>query len=535
MGAFAFVLVVLVSTMFPMRAVAAGEAAPRAHVCVCDATGDFAKLPYAAIPNPGLGASALHPVSVWMRVDAKNLPPGGRGAIVFPIGASSATIYIKARNGTYLPERPQRTYAIVNAIQAPIYVHVALSRPNMPYVSRIDVARRAEEAIVAWSQFFVGFFIAIGAFNLLIFAVLRDRPFLWYAGIMASILGVLLYSTPIFRAQLAEAGPFTIPFLRVVAVVAYFSCIVFFTRSFLETRRALPLIDRGLVILLPINVVVIVLNIGFDWPVTNFFDAVARNTLLVLILVAGVTKYRQGDVTARFYIVAFVGAALGITVNNLTFANPARLSTQWMIFSLEFGVAWEAIFLAAALADRTHAVALENRYLSLEKTHAEHLANVDGLTGIANRRSFDRHLQREWQLSALTGIGVALLMVDVDRFKDFNDLYGHLAGDEVLAKVARIGETCCRRDGDLFARYGGEEFAGILPGATVAEATAIAERLRSSIEEFPFGSGTGKHLTISVGVSVAASADCTLAHFIEQADAALYEAKETGRNRVCIF
>jgi len=166
----------------------------------------------------------------------------------------------------------------------------------------------------------------------------------------------------------------------------------------------------------------------------------------------------------------------------------------------------------------------------------EHLANLDGLTQIANRRSFDRAMEREWKrLRRETGV-LSLIICDVDDFKAFNDTYGHQAGDNCLRRIAHVLNSKIKRPADLAARYGGEEFAVILPNTSAEGAFHQAESFRGAIETLFIphaGSSTGDYVTVSFGVSTFVPGDdATPEDLIAKADAALYTAKESGRNRV---
>jgi len=165
------------------------------------------------------------------------------------------------------------------------------------------------------------------------------------------------------------------------------------------------------------------------------------------------------------------------------------------------------------------------------------LSQTDGLTGLANRREFDRRLHEEWQRAQRRGLPLALLMVDVDHFKHYNDRYGHPAGDDCLRRIARLLQGCARRSGDLVARYGGEEFALLLPGADAAEAQAVAQLCIDAVDAaaLPHGdSPVAGHVTLSVGVAsgLITPAMVEPAELVQQADAALYRAKQAGRHRV---
>lgn len=163
------------------------------------------------------------------------------------------------------------------------------------------------------------------------------------------------------------------------------------------------------------------------------------------------------------------------------------------------------------------------------------LANHDGLTGIANRRTFDETLKVEWRRTMRDLQPLSVLMVDVDRFKDFNDSYGHLAGDECLKKVAATMAAQMQRASDVVARYGGEEFAVILPNSSTEGAATVAERVRSAVEKLkiPFANSELGHVTVSIGAgSVMPSMLVDSWQLVSTADAALYRAKSAGRNRV---
>ena len=165
------------------------------------------------------------------------------------------------------------------------------------------------------------------------------------------------------------------------------------------------------------------------------------------------------------------------------------------------------------------------------------LSTTDALTGIANRRCFDETLTREWRRAARSGELLALLLLDVDVFKLYNDCYGHQAGDECLRQVAQLMAGAVHRSSDLVARYGGEEFVIIAPMADAAAALRMAQGicLRFAELALPHQQSPFDHVTVSIGVAaVVPRADQTAAVLIEAADLALYQAKTTGRNRAVL-
>jgi diguanylate cyclase (GGDEF)-like protein len=181
--------------------------------------------------------------------------------------------------------------------------------------------------------------------------------------------------------------------------------------------------------------------------------------------------------------------------------------------------------------------------LALSKHAAERAATekmselvlTDPLTGLANRRHFDQALASEWDRAARERHPLALLMIDIDHFKAFNDTRGHAAGDECLKAVARALRGHCARPGDLVCRWGGEEFAVVLPGTGASGAAHLARELVEVIRNLGLDHGkpgVSPCITISAGSAAAAPSDeGSVAALVERADAALYAAKRAGRNR----
>lgn len=166
------------------------------------------------------------------------------------------------------------------------------------------------------------------------------------------------------------------------------------------------------------------------------------------------------------------------------------------------------------------------------------LSRVDGLTGLYNRRHFQEHLQGVWARAGFEGRQMAILMLDVDHFKKFNDRYGHPAGDACLREVAEVLQHHLKRPADFVARYGGEEFIALLPQSDQAYAAGVAERVRQAVEALQRrheGSSTARVLTVSLGVACGrASTTQSPEQLISLADQALYQAKREGRNRVAL-
>lgn len=158
------------------------------------------------------------------------------------------------------------------------------------------------------------------------------------------------------------------------------------------------------------------------------------------------------------------------------------------------------------------------------------LAYKDGLTGIYNRRYFDHSLERQSSLSVRNNAPLALLMIDIDFFKRYNDTLGHLAGDDALRGVAELLQSCCNRPTDLAARYGGEEFAVLLPDTTKDGAVMIAKNILTEMKaaNIPHPDSERPYLTVSIGIAVSTDGETT--SLLDLADKQLYLAKKLGRN-----
>ena len=182
---------------------------------------------------------------------------------------------------------------------------------------------------------------------------------------------------------------------------------------------------------------------------------------------------------------------------------------------------------------------------SLDRTTV--LASLDGLTNVANRRTLDSHLEEQWRLATRGQTSLALLMIDADHFKEFNDCFGHQAGDECLRSIAMTLRAQVTRPGDLVARFGGEEFAILLPGTPLEGARHVGEAIRAAIADLSIAhpesaqlandasTSQARHVTVSIGcAALVPRIDTQFRQLVELADQALYLAKRGGRNRVCV-
>jgi len=233
----------------------------------------------------------------------------------------------------------------------------------------------------------------------------------------------------------------------------------------------------------------------------------------------------EQKVYERTIALSDMNAALEKEINEHQMANKALRASRDALISSE-----------EQLKHYSNQLAVTNKDLLLLNEDLRRIALSDGLTGIANRRYFDDFLEREWQRAKREKSSLALVMVDIDFFKAYNDTYGHIAGDDCLKMIARLLEAMPKRGIDIVARYGGEELAIVLPATDEQGAKIVAEKVRAGVENLGIEhkkSSISKNVTVSVGVAVMVPEQDAMAPcLIAAADQALYLAKEQGRNQV---
>ncbi|HFK6575437.1 TPA: GGDEF domain-containing protein [Klebsiella pneumoniae] len=334
------------------------------------------------------------------------------------------------------------------------------------------------------------------------------------------------------------------------ALMIFFRNLIFtyFEKRLLTHRAVIPYIEAALIAVIIISAILVIialtprlaqgrytlniitgllLALSLCWSLSNycfifFWTLPFAWPLLVILMTTGLTAlYHHWPGITAFMLPLWVTALLaGIQLHYHT--------------EIRFLILW-AIFTAILLYGRR---ILQRWYDEAWDTHQENMqliqrlesiANQDALTGTANRRALNAYLAAIWQQKT----PLALMMIDVDYFKRYNDRYGHQAGDECLSSVAQVLKMAVRAEGDLVARYGGEEFVVVLPGVSLAHATAIAERIQQKIREAGLphaASAVASEVTVSIGI-VASDGTVPIETLIARADSALYQAKNKGRNQ----
>ena len=211
----------------------------------------------------------------------------------------------------------------------------------------------------------------------------------------------------------------------------------------------------------------------------------------------------------------------------------ARVETEDEFKGLELGA---IDYIAKPIVPQIVRARIQNHLmLKRQRDQLANMSMIDGLTGIANRRRFDDHIEQELRRASRNKAPLALLLLDIDDFKAYNDTYGHARGDDCLRNVAQEIKNFLRRPSDLVARYGGEEFAVVLPDTPPEAADMLAEKIRAGIEALNIphkAARAADHVTVSIGAAICPpDALLTKSQLIEAADAQLYTSKRAGRNR----
>ena len=551
-----------------------------AQVQAAQAAGQFA-------PVPG-GENAVSfgftTAAYWLRVELRN-PTDTAAAPLLEI--SNARI---SRVDLYAPDAAGRYHAQQTGGDLPF---ASRSLPNRQIMFPLALAPQAEQVLYLRVQSTIGLIVpatlwpaedfalyarddyaaqawyfgmvaAMALFNLMLFVALRDRLYLMYVAFVACVALTI-------ASKSGLAAEFLWPEWLVWSNVSYYAftslslaSFLLFTRRMLNTHEVLPRADQLMQALIVLHLLAPLAYMTALGPLARVTVYVFLATALVVVGVTLWCVWRRQR-AAYFYGSAFALVIAGsvITLMRTVGVVPTNMFT---INALQFGSAMDMLLLAFALADRVnvlrreklaaqrqlleaqnqlvHSLQASERTLALrvdERTQQLQALNeklaalsmVDSLTGIANRRQFDDVLQGEWQRAQRTQQPLALLMLDVDWFKRYNDHYGHPAGDQCLREVATAIEAL-GRGSDVVARYGGEEFGLVAPASDVDQALALAQRACAAVQALALphlGSDQGV-ITLSCGVAaMVPQPGQDSAQLLRAADAALYRAKHQGRNQ----
>lgn len=369
-----------------------------------------------------------------------------------------------------------------------------------------------------------GFLLALIAYNAMIFIGLRHRSHLDYVLYVGTFLLLsLAYSGHgVARLWPGQAGFQQYVILMLMVLLAAMG--LRFASGFLHLEKIAPRAHRGvrgfyLAALLAIGACTL-FGLQSAAVFTAFFVVQVFSVLMCLLGVVGLRARQDG---APYFMAGAVSGMLGASVTAMAVWRGMPF-TELTFRAAELGFAVDGTILALALADRM-------RRIREQQLRAEHLAALDPLTGLRNRRAFAEHAAPVWSTARRHGRPLSVIVLDLDHFKRINDSHGHAIGDTVLVAAARAIERDCRA-GDIAARWGGEEFIVLMPETTGQQAWAMAERLLASVRsiEIPLG---GERLGVSASVGVAEwRGHDDLEALIREADAWMYASKRAGRDRV---
>ena len=537
------------------------------------------------VPNFGFG-----PAAMWFWLPIEN--PGSEDlerfieirnpvldeVILYQVGSVDELVSRQVSGDRYpMGERPADHHNLLFPIEIPagerqdLYFKVMTDGSmQLPiYIWDPRTFHQADQTRLLGFGMLFGVLVVMACYNLFAYAMLQDRVFLYYS-LYALCLALFEAAINGFGNQYLWGNSV---WWREHSVVLFVPLLLGFaslyTRSFLQLKYAREWLYKLFGGLFHAGAVCAVLSVMLPYSVIIKLSAFLAFAVCTLSVLTGIYRWRTGYVAARYFILAwalFLLSVLAYVVGKFGLIPQSAYSEHAMHFGAMFG----SIVSAFALTDRVNSQRLsymeaqkkallmqQNAKQDLEKTVAERtrklqeamtqleqaneqlqsISMLDGLTGIKNRRFFDEKIEREWGRAIRSNKSLALLTIDIDHFKQFNDTYGHLLGDECLKHVARVIQDSVARPSDAVARYGGEEFMVILPETDIEGAMHIAEEIRQAIETRSFEiEGDHYRLTASIGVASARpiyGSSCQ--SLVSESDRALYQSKKRGRNCVTAF
>lgn len=460
-------------------------------------------------------------------------------------------------------------YTILMRVQSTSSVQVPLTVWDERAYFKHDQSRLLGQGM------YFGIMLVMALYSLIVFIALRDRTYLYY---FMYILCMPLFIASLNGLAFQFLWPNSTRWNDQALIVTLCSTMLFaglFVRRFLLLDQYLPLLAKSITVLVVFTIAAFLASFVLPYSILMRMVIVVAAIGCISVLVGGVIRWYRGDLAARLYSIAWFTMLFGGMVLALSKFRilPQSVFTEYAtqtgsaagVFLLSFALisrineerrqrnmAQQEVYASERLLQKVQSAALAEQRLAnellerrvLERTEAleavnlklEALSSTDQLTGMKNRRHFDRLLNDEYARCFRYQRPVAVMLIDIDHFKRFNDVWGHQVGDDCLRYVATTMLESIRLHTDHIARYGGEEFCAVLPETDAEGARIVAERIRVAVELMQFEVG-GQLLpvTISVGVAsvVPASADAGR-DLVKLADAALYEAKGAGRNRVVV-
>lgn len=431
-----------------------------------------------------------------------------------------------------------------------------------------DAFRQQEQLYTLLHGSYVGIMLVMLLYNLFLYLSVREKSYLYYVQYVAC---VLLFQLTLNGFSYQYLWPESIWWNDKNIAVSIAGALLFaslFANEFMQVKWHMPRFSRWIVIIAWANGALLLSSfwLPYHWSLMGILLLSFPTTLNALL--AGVFMWLKRERAAAYYTLAWfgvIGGALILPLSRLGWL-PRNDFTE---HALQIGTAIEVILLSLAMAERIHgerkeklqaqarALVLERRAtdllekrvaerteqlqqaldnLSEANTRLKEISEMDGLTQLFNRRYFEQHYDIEWRRSLRDQLPLALLLLDVDHFKQINDQYGHQVGDAALQLIAETVSQHVHRPSDFVARYGGEEFIVVLSNTTVDGAYKVACTLNQRIQalHLAFQKQT-ICFTVSIGVAgVIPEHSQNRAQLLKAVDEALYDAKQRGRNRCVI-
>jgi len=401
--------------------------------------------------------------------------------------------------------------------------------------SSVEQAARLDVREAYQYGLFYGLMLALALYNLVLYVFIRQREYGLYAlYLIGFLLNSYSYTGQMYTLFSPDFGPRFADWYNTFVMSIYSIAGLHFARTVLATKeyaRRLDSFVKAITVIVPS-----LMLIGFVFDQILFSAAlifIFNSTFVVLFVLMAFLALVERRPFALIFLLSSVVAALCISVSTLAVMGVLVPYTAYTYKAIEIGMAFEAIALAAILAKQfTMAKA--------DKLLAENYARTDPLTHLNNRRGFQDFIKPRFQEIMRFKRDVSIALIDIDHFKKINDRYGHDVGDKVLVEAARcIQENC--RGSDILARWGGEEFIIFLPETCENKALVQAERIRQALKRLVIDTGLDA-LSITASIGVAGSQQGLFRQavldsesidlLINQADKALYSAKQGGRDKV---
>ena len=435
---------------------------------------------------------------------------------------------------------PYRFYAFEHHFlqgQTEVFIRIETKGPMAMPVKLRSIEKAIDNDIANGYQYGVlyGIMLALALYNLVLFFSIRQKEYgLYSLYLIGFVLNSLSYTGQLHSVFTYDFGPYFQDWLDIFLMITYSVAGLHFARVLLMTKEYAPSLDKF--VLRTSAFIPIAMLVGFIFNqlfISMTLAFLLNTTFVIFFVVMGVRALFAKIAFARIFLFSSVTAAICITVSTLAVAGVVVPYNDYTFKAIEAGMAFEAILLAVILARQF-------RMAQFDKLIAETYARTDTLTQLNNRRGFQYLTKPIWQSIIREQRDAAFVLIDIDLFKKFNDLYGHDTGDKVLHNVAKCISNTCRK-GDISARWGGEEFIVFLPETSQEQALVQAERIRLAIQTL---SVTINQVPLSITASLGVTgtyagnfknAPLTLDNFelmINEADRALYIAKQNGKNQI---